>query len=145
MWLSRLMSLVFTLISWFQAVEEGTLDVLDHSDFIDTDIPFEVPVPAKLFVSVRFCRLFKFHIGHSIQSDIAVIYGCILSFICLLSALFTCVSSGRPEGADQRLGPDSLHGSASGAGFTSRREEHVRGLADRRRDRAPLCALCPHR
>lgn len=33
------------------AVEEGTLDALDHSDFIDTDIPFEVPVPAKLFVS----------------------------------------------------------------------------------------------
>lgn len=32
-------------------VEEGSLDALDHSDFIDTDIPYEVPVPHKLFVS----------------------------------------------------------------------------------------------
>ncbi|XP_076688928.1 intraflagellar transport protein 172 homolog isoform X3 [Callospermophilus lateralis] len=29
------------------AIEEGTLDALDHSDFQDTDIPFEVPLPAK--------------------------------------------------------------------------------------------------
>ncbi|CAL1585627.1 unnamed protein product [Knipowitschia caucasica] len=33
------------------AVEEGSLDGLDHSDFMDTDIPFEVPVPCKLYVS----------------------------------------------------------------------------------------------
>lgn len=35
-----------------QAVDEGTLDALDHSDFLDTDIPFEVPVPTKLCVTV---------------------------------------------------------------------------------------------
>uniref|UniRef100_A0A2K5EYN7 Intraflagellar transport protein 172 homolog n=1 Tax=Aotus nancymaae TaxID=37293 RepID=A0A2K5EYN7_AOTNA len=29
------------------AIEEGILDGLDHSDFQDTDIPFEVPLPAK--------------------------------------------------------------------------------------------------
>ncbi|KAM4693761.1 LOW QUALITY PROTEIN: intraflagellar transport protein 172 homolog [Discoglossus pictus] len=29
------------------AIEEGSLDALDHSDFQDTDIPFEVPLPAK--------------------------------------------------------------------------------------------------
>ncbi|KAM6915750.1 intraflagellar transport protein 172 homolog [Xenentodon cancila] len=33
------------------AIDEGTLDTLDHSDFLDTDIPFEVPVPTKLCVS----------------------------------------------------------------------------------------------
>ncbi|XP_026197771.1 intraflagellar transport protein 172 homolog [Anabas testudineus] len=33
------------------AVDEGTLDALDHSDFLDTDIPFEVPVPNKLCVT----------------------------------------------------------------------------------------------
>ncbi|XP_071324251.1 intraflagellar transport protein 172 homolog [Trachinotus anak] len=33
------------------AIDEGSLDALDHSDFIDTDIPFEVPVPTKLCVT----------------------------------------------------------------------------------------------
>lgn len=36
-----------------QAIDEGTLDALDFSDFLDTDIPFEVPVPSKLCVTVR--------------------------------------------------------------------------------------------
>ncbi|XP_034555797.1 intraflagellar transport protein 172 homolog [Notolabrus celidotus] len=33
------------------AIDEGTLDALDHSDFMDTDIPFEVPIPTKLCVT----------------------------------------------------------------------------------------------
>ncbi|CAN9507987.1 unnamed protein product [Ophioblennius macclurei] len=33
------------------AIEEGSLHALDHSDFLDTDIPFEVPVPSKLCVT----------------------------------------------------------------------------------------------
>ncbi|XP_072218456.1 intraflagellar transport protein 172 homolog [Leuresthes tenuis] len=33
------------------AIDEGTLNALDHSDFLDTDIPFEVPVPTKLCVT----------------------------------------------------------------------------------------------
>ncbi|KAH0622981.1 hypothetical protein JD844_025935 [Phrynosoma platyrhinos] len=33
------------------AIEEGSLDALDHSDFQNTDIPFEVPLPAKQHVS----------------------------------------------------------------------------------------------
>ncbi|XP_028253563.1 intraflagellar transport protein 172 homolog [Parambassis ranga] len=33
------------------AIDEGTLDTLDHSDFTDTDIPFEVPVPTKICVT----------------------------------------------------------------------------------------------
>lgn len=33
------------------AIDEGNLDALDHSDFMDTDIPFEVPVPTKLCVT----------------------------------------------------------------------------------------------
>uniref|UniRef100_A0A3B4BGA9 Intraflagellar transport protein 172 homolog n=1 Tax=Periophthalmus magnuspinnatus TaxID=409849 RepID=A0A3B4BGA9_9GOBI len=50
-------SMAFVFLNHFldlcNAIEEGTLNGLDHSDFIDTDIPFEVPVPSKLFVSVR--------------------------------------------------------------------------------------------
>jgi len=30
-----------------QAIEEGSLDMLDNSDFQDTDIPFEIPLPEK--------------------------------------------------------------------------------------------------
>ncbi|KAM9354646.1 intraflagellar transport protein 172 homolog isoform 1-T1 [Pholidichthys leucotaenia] len=33
------------------AIDEGSLDSVDHTDFLDTDIPFEVPVPTKLCVS----------------------------------------------------------------------------------------------
>ncbi|KAM3856962.1 intraflagellar transport protein 172 homolog [Vipera latastei] len=33
------------------AIEEGSLDALDHSDFQNTDIPFEVPLPAKPHIS----------------------------------------------------------------------------------------------
>ncbi|XP_009694979.1 PREDICTED: intraflagellar transport protein 172 homolog [Cariama cristata] len=33
-----------------QAIEEGNLDSLDHSDFQSTDIPFEVPLPAQQHV-----------------------------------------------------------------------------------------------
>ncbi|PIK55820.1 putative intraflagellar transport protein [Apostichopus japonicus] len=33
-----------------EAIEEGSLDMLDHSDFQDTDIPFEVPLPEKQHV-----------------------------------------------------------------------------------------------
>lgn len=35
-----------------QAIDEGNLDSLDHSDFQNTDIPFEVPLPAKQHVPV---------------------------------------------------------------------------------------------
>ncbi|CAG5120000.1 unnamed protein product, partial [Candidula unifasciata] len=34
-----------------EAMEEGTLDMLDHSDFQDTDIPFEIPIPEKPFLT----------------------------------------------------------------------------------------------
>uniref|UniRef100_A0A3P8UXR3 Intraflagellar transport protein 172 homolog n=1 Tax=Cynoglossus semilaevis TaxID=244447 RepID=A0A3P8UXR3_CYNSE len=33
------------------AIAEGNLDALDHSDFLNTDIPFEVPIPTKLCVT----------------------------------------------------------------------------------------------
>ncbi|XP_041831040.1 intraflagellar transport protein 172 homolog [Melanotaenia boesemani] len=38
-------------LDFCDAIDEGTLNALDHSDFIDTDIPFEVPVPTKLCVT----------------------------------------------------------------------------------------------
>ncbi|TRY86956.1 hypothetical protein DNTS_000647 [Danionella cerebrum] len=34
-------------------IDEGTLDALDHTDFQETDIPFEVPVPSKLHITVE--------------------------------------------------------------------------------------------
>ncbi|WAR22903.1 IF172-like protein [Mya arenaria] len=34
-----------------EAIEEGTLDMIDHSDFQDTDIPFEIPLPEKPHLS----------------------------------------------------------------------------------------------
>ncbi|XP_062858050.1 intraflagellar transport protein 172 homolog isoform X2 [Trichomycterus rosablanca] len=33
-------------------IDEGSLDTLDHTDFQGTDIPFEVPLPSKLHVTV---------------------------------------------------------------------------------------------
>ena len=36
-----------------QAIEEGTLDMIDNSDFVNTDIPFEVPLPEQPFMTVR--------------------------------------------------------------------------------------------
>lgn len=35
-----------------QAIEEGTLEVMDHSDFQGTDIPYEIPLPEKPHLSV---------------------------------------------------------------------------------------------
>jgi intraflagellar transport protein 172 len=37
-----------------EAIEEGSLDMLDHSDFQDTDIPFEIPLPEKSHLQVSF-------------------------------------------------------------------------------------------
>ena len=39
-----------------QGIEEGSLDMLDNSDFTDTDIPFEVPVPDKQHLSVSSAK-----------------------------------------------------------------------------------------
>ena len=33
------------------AIDEQNLDGLDHSDFIDTDVPFEIPLPANCNVT----------------------------------------------------------------------------------------------
>lgn len=40
------------LVCLLQAIEEGSLDALDNSDFTDTDIPFEVPLPQVAFMPV---------------------------------------------------------------------------------------------
>ncbi|KAM9496806.1 intraflagellar transport protein 172 homolog [Clarias gariepinus] len=34
-------------------IDEGTIDAVDHTDFQDTDIPFEVSLPSKLHVTVE--------------------------------------------------------------------------------------------
>ncbi|KAK3091661.1 hypothetical protein FSP39_021624, partial [Pinctada imbricata] len=36
-----------------EAIEEGSLDMLDHSDFQDTDIPFEIPLPEKAHLTTQ--------------------------------------------------------------------------------------------
>ena len=45
-------------------MEEGSLDMLDHSDFQETDIPFEIPLPEKAFLTVSilssFLQIFLF-------------------------------------------------------------------------------------
>lgn len=33
-----------------EAIEEGSIDSLDHADFMDTDIPYEIPLPEKLSI-----------------------------------------------------------------------------------------------
>ncbi|XP_050690071.1 intraflagellar transport protein 172 homolog [Eriocheir sinensis] len=33
-----------------EAIEEGSLDSLDHTDFLDTDIPYEIPLPDALSI-----------------------------------------------------------------------------------------------
>ena len=43
----------FWFVVYLQGIEEGSLDMLDNSDFADTDIPFEVPVPEKQHLPVR--------------------------------------------------------------------------------------------
>ncbi|XP_064911402.1 intraflagellar transport protein 172 homolog isoform X1 [Columba livia] len=47
-------SMAFIFLNRFldlsDAIDEGNLDSLDHSDFQNTDIPFEVPLPAKQHV-----------------------------------------------------------------------------------------------
>ena len=41
-----------------KAIEEKSLEALDHTDFVDTDIPSEIPLPDTLYVSVSIL-LFK--------------------------------------------------------------------------------------
>lgn len=54
-------------------------------------------------------------------------------------------SSGGSAGADPGLGADGVHGPAGGPGSSTRRQEHVRGLAGGRRHRTALTALRPDR
>lgn len=51
---SGLNNMAFVFLNRFldlcEAIEEGSLDSLDHTDFIDTDIPYEIPLPEALSV-----------------------------------------------------------------------------------------------
>ncbi len=38
-----------------KAIEDGSLDALDNSDFVETDIPFEVPLPETPYMPVSQC------------------------------------------------------------------------------------------
>lgn len=39
-----------------EAIEEGSLDMLDNTDLQETDIPVEVPLPEKPYLSVRYIQ-----------------------------------------------------------------------------------------
>lgn len=45
MFLNRYLDLV-------EAIEDGSLDMLDNTDFQETDIPLEVPLPEKAYLTV---------------------------------------------------------------------------------------------
>ena len=45
---------VFRYLDLAEAIEDGSLDSIDNSDFYETDIPFEVPIPEKQFLDVGF-------------------------------------------------------------------------------------------
>lgn len=51
-WQSAAFIFLNRFLDLVDAIEEGNLDALDHSDFQNTDIPFEVPLPAKQHVLV---------------------------------------------------------------------------------------------
>ena len=44
---ARNVFLVLRYLDLYEAIEERSLDLLDNSDFADTDIPFEVRFPFK--------------------------------------------------------------------------------------------------
>ena len=49
--------LVFRYLDLYEAIEERSLDLLDNSDFADTDIPFEVRFPSdNPNLSGQLCR-----------------------------------------------------------------------------------------
>lgn len=51
-------SLAFVFLNRYldlvEAIEDKTLDMLDNTDFQETDIPLEVPLPEKPYLTVRF-------------------------------------------------------------------------------------------
>ena len=45
--------LIVLCLSSLQAIEDGSLDTLDNSDLLNTDIPLEIPLPEKPYMNVR--------------------------------------------------------------------------------------------
>jgi intraflagellar transport protein 172 len=43
-----------------EAIEEGSTDMIDNSDFADTDIPFEVPLPEQPYMPVSTHKHMEF-------------------------------------------------------------------------------------
>ncbi|KAM5126390.1 intraflagellar transport protein 172 homolog, partial [Mantella aurantiaca] len=49
-WQSAAFIFLNRFLDLVDAIDEGNLDALDHSDFQNTDIPYEIPLPAKQHV-----------------------------------------------------------------------------------------------
>jgi hypothetical protein len=100
----------------YEAIEESSLDMLDNTDFMQTDIPFEVGITAFLFVPVKNTNIS----GSSTRS---------------------APSGHRRARERQGVGVGRLHGPKSGTGVATRREDDVRGVAGRRKDRDSLACV----
>ncbi|XP_063808982.1 intraflagellar transport protein 172 homolog [Pseudophryne corroboree] len=64
------------------AIEEGSLDALDHTDFQYTDIPFEVPLPAKQHVPVSNMCLILLTANHLLSVTLALFSLLLTSSLC---------------------------------------------------------------
>ena len=63
-----------------EAIEEGSTDMIDNSDFTDTDIPFEVPLPEQPYMPVstqKFCHKYG-NFEYSIYKQQIHIKSCII-------------------------------------------------------------------
>jgi len=52
-----------------EAIEDGSLDSIDNTDFYETDIPFEVPIPEKQYLDVRLGAVHKGRLHKSRKID----------------------------------------------------------------------------
>ena len=98
-----------------EAIEEGSLDMLDNSDFTDTDIPFEVPLPEAphLPVSVTlYSNGVKLHALHTVYIQTESSFAKSIEPSC-----YHAHTGGSSRGSEG-VGSGCVHGPAGGAGAT---------------------------
>ena len=80
--------------------------MIDNSDFTNTDIPFEVPLPETPFMTVRGKLLYTHY-----HYCVCVFGVCVCCVVCV---------TGGGEGGGERMGVGCLTGSEGGTVSTSR-------------------------
>ena len=88
--------------------------MIDNSDFTNTDIPFEVPLPETPFMTVRTKLLYTLY-----HYCVCVFGVCVCVCVCVCVVLCVCVTGGG-EGGGERMGVGCLTGSEGGAVSTNR-------------------------